>query len=132
MPRVCRVVIDRIPLEHATVRTYQAQRHVHVYRRTMAGLRYVSRLFVILEYLSVVLVLAQNPVEDKTTFEAAFQGKHSLLFVSPLLGFMNSFVDAVTYDILLAWLLLQSVVYYCERKSYESSCMRLIRNIVCF
>ncbi|XP_025264442.1 pikachurin [Camponotus floridanus] len=41
----------------------------------MAGLRYVSRLFVILEYLSVVLVLAQNPVEDKTTFEAAFQGR---------------------------------------------------------
>lgn len=28
MSRVCRVVIDRIPLEHATVRTYQAQRHV--------------------------------------------------------------------------------------------------------
>lgn len=41
----------------------------------MAGLRYVYRLFVILEYLSVVLVLAQNPVEDKTTFEAAFQGR---------------------------------------------------------
>ncbi|KAL6447936.1 hypothetical protein ACFW04_000181 [Cataglyphis niger] len=41
----------------------------------MAGLRYVYRLFVILEYLSVVLVLAQNPVEEKTTFEAAFQGR---------------------------------------------------------
>ncbi|XP_029164344.1 pikachurin [Nylanderia fulva] len=41
----------------------------------MAGLRYVCRLFVILEYLSVVLVLAQNPVEEKTTFEAAFQGR---------------------------------------------------------
>lgn len=75
MSRVCRVVIDRIPLEHATVRPYRVQRHVHVYRRTMAGLRYVYRLFVILEYLSVVLVLAQNPVEEKTTFEAAFQGR---------------------------------------------------------
>ncbi|EZA60907.1 hypothetical protein X777_13109 [Ooceraea biroi] len=41
----------------------------------MAGLRYVCQLLVVLEYLSVVLVLAQNPVEDKTTFEAAFQGK---------------------------------------------------------
>ncbi|XP_012530210.1 pikachurin [Monomorium pharaonis] len=41
----------------------------------MAGLRYVCRLFVILGYLSVVPVLAQNPVEEKTTFEAAFQGR---------------------------------------------------------
>ncbi|KAG5344504.1 EGFLA protein, partial [Acromyrmex charruanus] len=41
----------------------------------MAGLRYVCWLFVILGYLSVVLVFAQNPVEEKTTFEAAFQGE---------------------------------------------------------
>ncbi|XP_014478844.1 PREDICTED: pikachurin [Dinoponera quadriceps] len=40
----------------------------------MAGPR-VCRFFVILGYLSLVLVLAQNPVEDKTTFEAAFQGR---------------------------------------------------------
>ncbi|XP_011142397.1 pikachurin [Harpegnathos saltator] len=40
----------------------------------MAGPR-VCRLFVILGYLSLVLVLAQNPVEEKTTFEAAFQGR---------------------------------------------------------
>ncbi|XP_032675208.1 pikachurin isoform X1 [Odontomachus brunneus] len=40
----------------------------------MAGPR-VCRFFVILEYLSLVLVLAQNPVEEKTTFEAAFQGR---------------------------------------------------------
>jgi len=56
---------------------------VHVYRWTMAGLRYVCRLFVILGYLSVVLVLAQNPVEEKTTFEAAFQGE-PFLFVPSL------------------------------------------------
>ncbi|KYN33908.1 hypothetical protein ALC56_11721 [Trachymyrmex septentrionalis] len=46
----------------------------------MAGLRYVCWLFVILGYLSVVLVFAQNPVEEKTTFEAAFQGE-PFLFV---------------------------------------------------
>ncbi|EFN82631.1 hypothetical protein EAI_16572 [Harpegnathos saltator] len=43
----------------------------------MAGPR-VCRLFVILGYLSLVLVLAQNPVEEKTTFEAAFQDKRGL------------------------------------------------------
>lgn len=47
---------------------------VHVHRRTMAELR-VYRFFVILVHLAVVLVLAQNPIEEKTTFEAAFQGK---------------------------------------------------------
>jgi len=42
----------------------------------MAGLRHVCQLLVLLDYLpALVLVLAQNPVEDKTTFEAAFQGK---------------------------------------------------------
>lgn len=40
----------------------------------MAELR-VCRFFVILGHLAVVLVLAQNPVEEKTTFEAAFQGR---------------------------------------------------------
>lgn len=40
----------------------------------MAELR-VYRFFVILVHLAVVLVLAQNPIEEKTTFEAAFQGK---------------------------------------------------------
>ncbi|KAH0954021.1 hypothetical protein HN011_007523 [Eciton burchellii] len=42
----------------------------------MAGLRHVCQLLVLLDYLpALVLVLAQNPVEDKTTFEAAFQGR---------------------------------------------------------
>jgi len=51
-------------------------RHVHVHQRTMAGLRHVCQFLVLLNYLpALVLVLAQNPVEDKTTFEAAFQGK---------------------------------------------------------
>lgn len=45
----------------------------------MAGLRYVCRLLLVLEYLSVVLVLAQNPMEEKTTFEAAFQGERYLM-----------------------------------------------------
>ncbi|XP_053985558.1 pikachurin-like [Hylaeus volcanicus] len=40
----------------------------------MAELR-VCRFLVILAYLAVVLVLGQNPVEEKTTFEAAFQGR---------------------------------------------------------
>ncbi|XP_076762491.1 pikachurin [Xylocopa sonorina] len=40
----------------------------------MAELR-VCRFFVILGHLAVVLVLAQNPIEEKTTFEAAFQGR---------------------------------------------------------
>ncbi|CAK9822370.1 EGFLAM [Anthophora retusa] len=40
----------------------------------MAELR-VCRFFVIFGHLAVVLVLAQNPVEEKTTFEAAFQGR---------------------------------------------------------
>ncbi|XP_033192694.1 pikachurin-like [Bombus vosnesenskii] len=35
----------------------------------------VCRFFVILAHLAVVLVLAQNPIEEKTTFEAAFQGR---------------------------------------------------------
>ncbi|KAG6799684.1 pikachurin [Apis mellifera caucasica] len=35
----------------------------------------VYRFFVILVHLAVVLVLAQNPIEEKTTFEAAFQGR---------------------------------------------------------
>ncbi|KAG7202879.1 hypothetical protein KM043_010027 [Ampulex compressa] len=39
----------------------------------MAGLR-VCRLLVILGQLALVFVLGQNPVEEKTTFEAAFQG----------------------------------------------------------
>lgn len=38
----------------------------------------VCRFFVILAHLAVVLVLAQNPIEEKTTFEAAFQGKCSI------------------------------------------------------
>ncbi|KAK2589301.1 hypothetical protein KPH14_007852 [Odynerus spinipes] len=29
----------------------------------------------ILGYLAIAVVLAQNPVEEKTTFEAAFQGR---------------------------------------------------------
>ncbi|XP_003696328.1 pikachurin [Apis florea] len=40
----------------------------------MAELR-VYRFFVILAHLAIVLVLAQNPIEEKTTFEAAFQGR---------------------------------------------------------
>lgn len=73
--RVCRVVIDNISAGAcgSKVRTCRLQR-VHVYRQTMAGPR-VCRLFVVLGYLSLVLVLAQNPVEEKTTFEAAFQGE---------------------------------------------------------
>ncbi|XP_076665939.1 pikachurin [Andrena cerasifolii] len=35
----------------------------------------VCRLFVIVAHLAIVLVLAQNPIEEKTTFEAAFQGR---------------------------------------------------------
>lgn len=35
----------------------------------------ISRFVVLLAHLMVVLVLAQNPIEEKTTFEAAFQGK---------------------------------------------------------
>ncbi|XP_060825849.1 pikachurin-like [Bombus pascuorum] len=35
----------------------------------------VCRFFVILAHLAIVLVLAQNPIEEKTTFEAAFQGR---------------------------------------------------------
>ncbi|XP_076234057.1 pikachurin [Calliopsis andreniformis] len=35
----------------------------------------VCWLLVILAHLAVVLVLAQNPIEEKTTFEAAFQGR---------------------------------------------------------
>ena len=50
---------------------------MHVHRRTMAELC-VCRFFVILAHLAVVLVLAQNPIEEKTTFEAAFQGKCSI------------------------------------------------------
>lgn len=61
---------------------------MHVYRQTMAGPR-VCRLFVILEYLSLVLVLAQNPVEEKTIFEAAFQGE-STFFPCVRGNFMNS------------------------------------------
>lgn len=62
---------------------------MHVHRRTMAGLgRYVCQLLVVLEYLSVVLVIAQNPMEDKTTFEAAFQGE--FVFINRTRGFMNS------------------------------------------
>ncbi|KOX75903.1 hypothetical protein WN51_12333 [Melipona quadrifasciata] len=33
----------------------------------------ISRFVVLLAHLMVVLVLAQNPIEEKTTFEAAFQ-----------------------------------------------------------
>ncbi|XP_043254794.1 pikachurin [Colletes gigas] len=40
----------------------------------MAELR-VCRFLVILAHLTVILVLGQNPVEEKTTFEAAFQGR---------------------------------------------------------
>ncbi|XP_031831495.1 pikachurin isoform X1 [Nomia melanderi] len=40
----------------------------------MAEVR-VCRFLVILALLTVVLVLGQNPVEEKTTFEAAFQGR---------------------------------------------------------
>ncbi|XP_078033405.1 pikachurin [Augochlora pura] len=40
----------------------------------MAEVR-VCRFLVVLALLTVVLVLGQNPVEEKTTFEAAFQGR---------------------------------------------------------
>lgn len=55
---------------------YVREQRVHVMGGTMFG---PSRhwLFLILGYLTIVTTFAQNPIEEKTTFEAAFQGKSS-------------------------------------------------------
>lgn len=66
---------------------------VHVHRRTMAELR-VYRFFVILVHLAIVLVFAQNPIEEKTTFEAAFQGKcNQSKYLSKLMPTADIFRD---------------------------------------
>lgn len=58
----------------------------------MAELR-VYRFFVILAHLAIVLVLAQNPIEEKTTFEAAFQGKSNQSYLSKSMPTADIFKD---------------------------------------
>ncbi|XP_031831496.1 pikachurin isoform X2 [Nomia melanderi] len=60
----------------------------------MAEVR-VCRFLVILALLTVVLVLGQNPVEEKTTFEAAFQELNS---TSPSTSELGDLVEEVEND----------------------------------